>query len=224
MLKLRALVYEINNGVEIYFTGRSSHAYANTAFILCDDYSELTAKLFLLTDNPAWSDRRPAGTFKSYPEVMDDVESIVATKLAGRLVDIQRLCTEMKERRKRRNEFFHSTSLLGLTMGFNECVEAFCDLMEIGSILFPRDWTKVVREIANLETYHILLLLDRSSPYHPELRAKVEVVLQGAAINISKPDKTGTQVAIYPEDFHLRLAVRNGGENLKLRLRNLLPP
>ncbi len=56
MSQLTYLLDEICTGIEIYYSGRTGGQYLKTSFILCDDYSELISKLFLLKDNPNWSD------------------------------------------------------------------------------------------------------------------------------------------------------------------------
>ena len=66
MSKLPYLVAEINAALEVYLSGRIGQQYNRTAFILCDDGTELASKLFLLTDTPKWSDTRPGGGFKRY--------------------------------------------------------------------------------------------------------------------------------------------------------------
>ncbi len=43
-MSLHHLTGELETGLEIFFTGRSAGQYWKTAFILCDNYSELTAK------------------------------------------------------------------------------------------------------------------------------------------------------------------------------------
>jgi hypothetical protein len=52
MNQLPYLLDEICAGVEIYYTGRTGGQYLKTAFILCDDYTKLAAKLFLLSHRP----------------------------------------------------------------------------------------------------------------------------------------------------------------------------
>ena len=59
-------------GVEIYYTGKQGGQYLKTAFILCDDYTELTSKLFLLNKNLSWSDTNQSGRFKNYHNVLDE--------------------------------------------------------------------------------------------------------------------------------------------------------
>jgi hypothetical protein len=54
--KLPYLIAEINASLEIHISGRTGSN--KIAFILCDDSAELSGKLFLLTDNPGWSDLR----------------------------------------------------------------------------------------------------------------------------------------------------------------------
>ncbi len=55
-MSLRALLRDICTGVEIYYTGRTEEEYLKAAFVLCDDYTELTSKLWLQQNVVAWSD------------------------------------------------------------------------------------------------------------------------------------------------------------------------
>jgi len=130
--------------LEIYYSGRTGGQYLKTALILCDDYTELTSKLFLLTDNPGWSDEKSQHKFKNYHDIQGDVQAVFKTKRAGELAQAERLHGAMKARRERRNQFFHSTHLLDLTVNRRECVEGFCDLMESGRLLFGADWDSEV--------------------------------------------------------------------------------
>jgi hypothetical protein len=75
MSKLPYLVAEINAALEVYLSGRTGQQFNRTAFILCDDGSELTSKLFLLTDDPAWSDASGRG-FKNFKQVTADVRTV----------------------------------------------------------------------------------------------------------------------------------------------------
>ncbi len=61
MSKLPYLVTEANAAMEVYLSGRTGHQYNRAVFILRDDCAELASKLFLLTDNPAWSDKNTHG-------------------------------------------------------------------------------------------------------------------------------------------------------------------
>lgn len=138
MSQLTYLMDEICAGVEIYYTGRQGGQYLKTAFILCDDYTELTSKLFLLTKNPSWSDTKPNGRFKNYHDIQNDVKAQFLTGTAE-LAQVQALHTKMKSRRDRRNDFFHSTHLLDLSVTPRNCVEAFLELLDYGELLFASD-------------------------------------------------------------------------------------
>src|SRR5438552_1470957 len=103
MSQLTYLVDEICAGIEIYFTSRTGGQYRKTAYILCDDYTELTSKLFLLTGNPNWSDTKPDGRWKTYPDIQQDVYGVFT--LANRPAELTRVHTlhnNMRERRNRR--------------------------------------------------------------------------------------------------------------------------
>jgi hypothetical protein len=214
---------EICAGVEIYYTGRTGGQYFKTAFILCDDYSELVSKLFLLSDNPEWTDESARGRFKSYHEVMSDVKRVVTQKLAEREVQIDRLQHAMKRRRSRRNEFFHSTSLLDLSVTARNCVESFCDLLEYGDVLMADAWRTALESARNLATLEIMLKLERLAFSDPSVTPKVNQILQNWPRNSEKNKKKGTHLAEYPEDLHLRLCVTCGGRALRDKLKALMP-
>ena len=46
----------------------------------------------------------------------------------------------MKQRRELHNDFFHSAKLLTLSVAHRDCVEAFCDLLDYGELLFQTQW------------------------------------------------------------------------------------
>jgi hypothetical protein len=210
---------EICAGVEVYFTGRSGGQYVKTAFILCDDYTELTSKLFLLTDNKHWSDQKANGKFKNYHDVLSDVKGVFQAKRAADVPVVQRLHDDMTERRKRRNDFFHSTHLLDLNVSQARCVEAFCDLMDYGQLLFGNDWTQTVAGARNLETLEVLLRLEQRSNADPSIPPKVSKILADWPRNISNAQRTGVHIAVHPEDLHLRLCVTCGGKTLRDKLK-----
>ena len=123
-------------------------------------------------------------------------------------------------RRERRNGFFHSTHLLDLNLHPRDCVEAFCDLLEYGALLFPADWSGAVA--GNMETCEALIRLDRKSYNDPSLGPKVNDVFAKCRRSGIKPKKLGCEVAHHAEDMHLRLAIRNGGAALRDKLRALI--
>ena len=221
-----ALIYlmdEICAGVEIYFTGRSGGQYLKTAFILCDDYTELVSKLYLLTDNRVWSDKKSSGHFKNYHEVIKDVENVVAAKMTAQEARVTVLQDAMKLRRDRRNDFFHSTSLLDLSVTPRNCVEAFCDLLEYGGILLGADWLTALEGSRNLGTLAILLELEHRAFSDPSITPKMSKILHDWPRNNLENKRKGLHVAVYPEDLHLRLCVTCGGKPLRDRLRALMP-
>jgi hypothetical protein len=214
------LMDEICAGVEIYFTGRAGAQYLRTSFILCDDYTELTSKLFLVSQDATWSDRTQAGSFKSYPTVLGEVsDKLVGDPRQGR---VDELHASMRERRRRRNDFFHSTSLLDLSVTSRMCVQGFCDLLEYGELLFGDEWKRVLSACRNLDTLEILMKLERLSWEDPSITPKVNRVISAWPRNVQRPKKNGTQVAEYPEDIHLRLCVTAGGPELRDALETLL--
>lgn len=222
MSKLPYLVAEINATLEVYVSGRTGQQYNRTAFILCDDSAELASKLFLLTDTPAWSDTKANRRFKNFKDVSGEVRAVFLAKRAGEHATADGLLTRIEARRERRNKFFHSTDLLDLTLQPRDCVESFCDLLDYGKLLFAADWDSEVAAAGNLETCEALIRLDRKTYGDPSVGPKVNDVLAKWPRNGPKPKKKGCEVAHYAEDMHLRLAIRNGGNLLRDKLRALL--
>jgi hypothetical protein len=221
---LTYLIDEICAGLEIYYSGRTGGQYLKTAFILCDDYTELVSKLFLLEKSNNWSDSKPNGKFKNYYDVQKDVKDFFAATRATDLPKVQVLHDAMEKRRGRRNDFFHSTSLLDLNVSQRNCVDAFCDLLEYGELLFGSEWQKELTTCRDLETLQVLLLLEKRAFSDTTITPKVSTILskwprreKDRAVY-----KRGTQYAEYPEDLHLRLCVIWGGPELLQKLKALL--
>jgi len=220
---LTYLMDEICTGVEIYYTGRTGGQYLKTAFILCDDYSELVSKLYLLTDNAAWTDKRANGSFKKYHDIVKDVENVVRAKTPHRLPRVKELQDALKQRRKRRNDFFHSTKLLDLNVTTRNCVESFCDLLEYGEILLEADWRTALENSRNLATLEVMLQLEKLAFSDPSITAKVNKILHDWPRNTENSKKKGAHVAEYPEDLHFRLCVTCGGKDLRDKLKVMMP-
>ena len=214
MSRLQHLADEICAGAEVYFTGREGGQYIKTAFILCDDYTELASKLFLTEGDPGWTETRPNGRFKSYHEVLGDVTSVCpgATDL----------CALMRERRERRNAFFHSAQLLDLSITSRMCVEAFCDLFTYCDQLFDGSWKDCVASARNLEIFELLFRIERHAYSDPQLNSKVKNLIRRVPRTNFSSSRQGIQVAEFPEDLHLRLPVINGGRALRDALAALL--
>jgi hypothetical protein len=222
MSKLPYLVSEINAALEIYLSGRVGQQYNRTAFILCDDCAELTSKLFLLTDNPKWSDIKADGRYKNFRDFSGDVRAIFVVKHAKDYEKVDSVLMKIESRRERRNKFFHSTDLLDLTLQPRDCVESFCDLLDYGKLLFPGRWEIEVAAAGNMETCEALIRLDRKTYGDPSVGPKVNDILAKWPRKGPKPKKKGCEVAHHAEDMHLRLAIRNGGDELRDKLRALL--
>lgn len=232
MSQLRYLMEEICAGVEIYYTGRIGGQYLKASFILCDDYTELTSKLFLLTDDPNWTDEKPGGTpkpgktpkkrFKSYHDILVDVQGVFAAKRPADLPAVMTLHASMRANRDRRNDFFHSTRLLDLSVTQPRCVEAFCGLFDYGELLFPSDWRDAIDSSRNLGTLEILLRLEKKAIKDPRVLPLMNQVLADWPRNHSNSGKKGVHLAYHPEDMHLRLCVTCGGKELRDKLILLL--
>jgi len=222
MARLINLMDEICNGVEIYYTGRTGGQYLKTAYILCDDYTELTSKLFLLAQDSKWSDKKN-GRYKNYHDVQQDVQSKVRKIDPKSLRCVKEMHDAMKERRDRRNDFFHSTHLLDLGIASRNCVEAFCDLLNYGHLLFDAEWKQAVSAARNLEVLEIMLRLEKKSFGDPAVTTRVNEILGDLPRNhpTRVPNK-GVHVAKYPDDLHTRLSVIYGGPELRDKLAKLL--
>jgi hypothetical protein len=216
------LMDEICAGAEIYFTGRTGGQYLKTAFILCDDYTELASKLFLLLHNHHWSDARTGGGFKNYTTVLQEARGVIQAIRSNDLPAVQALHDSMQERRTRRNGFFHSAQLLDLHLAPRHCVEAFCDLFEYGGQLFPGEWATALSATRNLDTMEILFRLERRSFNDPSLLARVQQIIQHWPRNRKNAARSGVHLAVHPEDLHLRMTITQGYHELRDRLSSLL--
>jgi len=221
--KLSYLIEEICAAVEIYFTGRTGGQYLKTAFILCDDYTELISKLFLLTNNRKWLDTKENGRFKGYQDVLGEVATVFEAKRPADLKDVRDIQVRMQDHHTRRNDFFHSTHLLDLSVGQRIVVEAFCDLFAYGELLFGTDWQKHVDSSRNLETMRILLLIEKESFRDTTIWQKVQAILRDCPRNKSNAARKGVHLTEYPEDFHLRLCITHGSTLLRDKLKAILP-
>jgi hypothetical protein len=219
--KLPYLIAEINAALEVYLTGRTGQQYNRTAFILCDDGAELASKLFLITDTAAWSDTKN-GRFKNFKDVTKEVRGVFLAKRAADHPAIDALLSRIEARRDRRNEFFHSTHLLDLNFHARDCVEAFCDLLDYGKLLFPGEWDDAVTATGSMETCEAVIRIDKKTYSDPSVGPKLNDLLGHWPRNGPSPKKKGCEVAHHAEDIHLRLAIRNGGKALRDRLRALL--
>ena len=225
-MSLAYLMDEICSGIEIYYTGRTGGQYLKTAFILCDDYTELTSKLFLLNDDPNWSDTKANGRFKNYHNVMQEVEAIFATKRNADLATVQTITAAMETRRNRRNDFFHSTNLLDLNITQRICVEAFCDLLDYGELLFPSQWRGIVDGTRNMDILEVLLRLEKKSFSDPTVHHKLTQILSEEPCVNWRWDRpkapNGVYLVAHPEDMHLRMCAMYGGTEFKEKLERLL--
>lgn len=218
---LTYLLDEITAGAEIYYSGRIGGQYLKSSFILCDDFTELTSKLFLLCENAAWSDRTGRG-FKSYHRVKLDVEDALTIARGGDVAAARELHTRMRSRRDRRNRFFHGADLLDLNVTQRMCLESYCDLLQYGRLLFGTPWADAIAGSRNLETYELLFEVERRALSDPAVASGLMRLLSSWPRNSSGTRRVGIQVAVHPEDLHLRLCVINGGVVLRDRLRTMI--
>jgi hypothetical protein len=222
MSKLPYLVAEVNAAIEVYLSGRTGQQYNRTAFILCDDCAELASKLFLLTDTPAWSDTKANGHFKRFKEVTGELRAVFLAKRTADHPAVDAILKRIESRRDRRNNFFHSTALLDLTLQPADCVRALVDLLDYGKLLFGANWEIEVAAAGNMETCEAVLRVDKKSYADPSVGPKMNTLLKKQPRLGEKPVKKGCEVAHHPEDLHLRLAIRNGNKDLRDKLRALI--
>lgn len=222
MSKLPYLVAEINATLEVYLSGRTGQQYNRAAFILCDDCAELASKLFLLADDSNWSDKKSNGAFKNFWIVTNEVSTLFAAKRSADHTEAKRLIEEIQNRRTRRNDFFHSTHLLDLNFHARDCVEAIVDLLNYGRLLFPTEWDAAVAATGNMETCEAVLRIDREGYRDPSVVPRMDSIIKKQPRVGEKPATRGCEVAHYPEDVHLRLAIRNGGKGLRDKLKALI--
>ncbi len=224
MSQLRYLMSEICTGAEIYYTGREGGQYLKTSFVLCDDYTELTSKLFLKEKNPGWSDKKSNNHFKGYQDIQKDVRKVFRSARSQALPTVEALHQMMKQRRERRNEFFHSTHLLDLNVTPRECVEAFCDLLDYGKLLFGMSWSSELEGARNLGTLAVMLRLERKGfGDDPSVTPRVNDVLKAMERNRKgRVASKGAHVTVSGEDFYTRMCVLYGGPELKDKLSTLL--
>ncbi len=223
MSKLPYLVQEINAAMEVYISGRTGQQYNRTAFILCDDGAELASKLFLITRTPTWSDTKSNGRFKSFVDVTREVRAVFLAHQPGDHPMVDTLLTRIESRRTRRNGFFHSTNLLDLNLHSRDCVEAFCDLLDYGKLLFPSapgvlgsGWDAAVEASGNMETCETVIRLDRKAYGDPSVTPKINAILKAQPRQGERPAIKGCEVVHHPEDYHLRLCIRNGGKTFAI--------
>lgn len=222
MPKLPYLVQEVNAAMEVYLSGRTGQQFNRTSFILCDDCAELASKLFLLRDNTQWSDKKTNGAYKRFKEVTAEVRGVFQAKRAEDHATLDELLKRIEARRDRRNEFFHSTRLLDLTVQSADCVRAFVDLLNLGKLYFDADWEREVAGVATMETNEAVFRVDRKSYDDPSVIPKLNHILQRQPRSGLRPTKAGCDVAHHPEDIHLRLAIRNGNKDLRDKIKALL--
>jgi len=163
-------------------------------------------KLCLVENVNDWSDSRTNGSFKNFPQIFNDVRNgkngHVHPDEHHRIIE---LTDQMKERRTRRNDFFHSSHLLDLNVNNRECVEAFCDLIELGELLFGDDWRREIEVNTKTDILCALFQLEKMTFPDPTIEPCINELLE------SWPKQRKRT----PEDIQERHAVR-GMSNGKL--------
>ncbi len=228
-MSLQYLMPEIENGLEILFTGKSAGQYWKTAFILCDNYTELTAKLFVSTKIRGWTDQKPAGnrtTFKNYHDILADVEA--AAPIAGTpatLAAVKALNVDLKARRQQRNDFFHSANLLKLNVHLLDTLKAFCGLLDYGKHLFGADWDTAINGRPALCNLVLLVRVEHKAlTADYTVQHKLEDIFRkwGRIKDKATVPTRGAYLTEFPEDVHRRMVIINGGPKLAAELQKLL--
>lgn len=221
-MSLHYLMGELETGLEILFTGRSAGQYWKTAFILCDNYSELTAKLFLSQKMTGWTDQKPNGKFKNYHDILTDIAGC-GLFTAPDLTSVQALHADLKTRRDQRNDFFHSANLLKLNVHFPDTIAAFCGLLDYGRLLFGVDWDAGINGRPVLANLALLVRLEHKAlTADPSVTSKVNSIFKEWRKNKDRVQAKGAFVAEFPEDVHRRMVIINGGTELRNKLQPLL--
>ena len=226
MPELVYLVDEIGSGMEIYFSSRLVGRYDKTAFILCDDYVELLSKLWLVENVTDWKDTRENGSYKNFPQILGEVgkhkRDHCHTDEHRRIVE---LTNQMKKRRSRRNDFFHSPSLLDLNVRKRGCVEAFCDLTEFGELLFGDDWRREIKSNTKADILCTLFQLEKMAIANSTIEHSINEIFENLPRrrqDLRTIPKRGTQYANYQDDLYLRLCLDWNGDELRNTLKALL--
>jgi hypothetical protein len=220
---LRHLADEICVGLQIYVSGRAG-SHLKTAFVLCDDYTELATKLYLIRQDKKWSDQRSTGGFKNYHEVLKDLVNSIARERAHLLSAVEVLHVSMHARRSRRNIFFHSTTLLDLQTSRKDTAEALTDLFRYCELLFEDDWSRAIAETADLEALTLMVRLDDAASRDSTLLTRVNALFARQPKNVTNKKQQGVHLVAFPEDLHALMCAKWGGQDIINDLRDLLRP
>jgi hypothetical protein len=214
-MSLSHLLSEIENGMEILLTGETSGQYWKTAFILCDNYSELTAKLFVLPKNKNAPNKR-----KNYHDILADVEGQFNGQRET-LEKIKEIHKFFKEKREQRNNFFHSTSFLTLNVQLKDVIKYFCFLLDYGKLLFEKEWEQEMNsqlKLANLA--RVVRVKHISLTDNPSIQTELDKIFKNWKRANSR--KKGEYLAEFPEDIYRRMVIIHGGRELAQKLQDIL--
>jgi hypothetical protein len=219
--RLPFLAEDISNVLEMYFSVWPSHRYHKTVFILCDDYTEIMTKLFLLTCNPDWSEVRGSDNdgrplFKGFHKVLEETKDAFAKSQPSNVQRLEALHSRVRGRREIRNQFFHSANLLEMTLAPRKCVDGLLDLLEYGRLLFGDKWEELVTERRVMEVYKTLLRIERWSFSEPKILDKLNSILSDwpGRKTYGPLAEKGVQYVQHGEDLYLRLCVDWGGADI----------
>jgi len=209
-LRLPQLMEEVTNVLETYYSVWPGNKYHKMVFILCDDCTELVSKLYMLTQNPDWSDEQAPRKYKGYHEVLKEVEGSYAKTVSEKeLTELKQLHERMRNKHQLRNQFFHSTNVLQLTLEPRSCADGLLDLMYYGSLLFGAEWGRIVEKRRVMRVYEVLLRIEHASFEEPKYLDVLKDLLR--RWTRKGFETAGVQQVQYGEDLYLRLCVEWGG-------------
>lgn len=145
MSRLADLIELIQGANDVYLANPDRNA--RSAYIQIDQLCELILKSWLQANVSGWSaisHTSPSGRnfYKGFRDLMSDVRGQTLGNTS-----LHAVLDQFRDRRDKRNNFFHNPDLAGLTVQQSECLQAYCELYELMELLFATDYTDaVVRE------------------------------------------------------------------------------
>lgn len=90
MSQLTYLMREIGAGVEIFYSSKTTGQFIKSAFVLCDNYTELLSKLFLIEDDPTWSDTDET-ELRKFEDAKTRVNTAIASGTDPNIDDVKKI-------------------------------------------------------------------------------------------------------------------------------------
>lgn len=181
-----------------------------------NDYNEARKKVRQAaqrkeTADQAWLDifdrGEPRDAMKQFHTVLGDVENVFNQKRIPDLPLFTRLATELKRRHTLRNDIFHSPNPLGTRVSSETCVLALCDLLEYAKLLFGQEWQSTEDAVGRLQTWTLLLRLERKAMQDRTVRDKINALLAKRPRYSSSSAKKGVHTVKHEHDVHRHLCV-----------------